>query len=202
MRTAHVQWQWPNPEEELPERQRSVLNVVREHLDTHGYPPSRPEIARALGISNVSTVDWHLTALMKKGWIDVRPDTQRGLRLLREGLPVFSIEAIATVDPVNVADHVEGRMSKEVAKAFSPRADYFLAVQDDVGSKWGVADNSLLAVATDALPEDGKVVLVRLGNGWHSSGSSGSTNALWNFTAMAPTTNAGHRPSQTCGLAS
>ncbi len=163
MRTAPVHWPWSDPEEELPERQRSVLNVVREHLDTHGYPPSRPEIARALGVANVSTVDWHLTALMKKGWIDVRPDTQRGLRLLREGLPVFSIEAIATWNPVNVADHVEGRISREVAKAFSPRADYFLAVQDDVGRKWGVADNSLLAVATEVVPEDGKVVVARLG---------------------------------------
>ena len=155
--------QWQKPETGLPERQRRILDVVRDHLDAHGYPPSRPEIARALGIAHVSSVDWHLMALMRKGWIEVRPDTQRGLRLLREGLPVFSIESIAAGEGVADDDHVEERMPQEVAKQFSPRPDYFLAVRDGGGNKWGVADQSLLAIATNAVPKDGDVVVVRLG---------------------------------------
>ena len=159
--TRRVQWQ--NPEDQLPERQRHVLNAVREHLDVHGYPPSRPEIARVLGISTVSTVDWHLAALMKKGWIDVRPDTQRGLRLLREGLPVFSIETIVAGESLIVDEHVERRMSKEVAKEFSPQPDYFLSVSGDSANCVGYADGSLLAVAADADPQDGDLVVACLG---------------------------------------
>ena len=129
----------------LTERQREVLDFIRGYVETHGFPPARPEIAQALGVAHVSTVDWHLLALMKKGWIEIRHDTPRGLRLLREGVPVVSLGRIAAGAPVFDDAPAAARMPRAVARQFSPEPDYFLTVEDDSLNRLGLADGSVVA---------------------------------------------------------
>ena len=105
----------------LTDRQRQVLDYVRDYIEAHGFPPSRPEIAKGLGLTHVSTVDWHLMALMKKGWIEMRPDIQRGLRLLREDVPVIALSRVTAGEPINDEAGMVRRMPKAVARQFSPR---------------------------------------------------------------------------------
>ena len=42
----------------LTERQLKILDFIRSYVEEHGLPPARPEIAGALGVAHVSTVDW------------------------------------------------------------------------------------------------------------------------------------------------
>ena len=70
---------------ELTARQREVLDRVREHVQSWGVPPSRAELARSLGLAFASAVNHHLTALEKKGWIQINRGMDRGIQLLREG---------------------------------------------------------------------------------------------------------------------
>ncbi|MYD93360.1 MAG: repressor LexA [Chloroflexi bacterium] len=147
----------------LTERQLEVLDFIRGYVEEHGFPPARPEIAKALGVAHVSTVDWHLLALMKKGWIEMRHDTPRGLRLLREDLPIVSVGAIAAGEPIFDEAPSVPRMPKAVARQFSPRPDYFLTVEGDSMNRLGLTDGSVIAVATDRVPKDGDVVVARLG---------------------------------------
>ena len=147
----------------LTERQLEVLDFIRDYVETHGFPPARPEIAKALGVAHVSTVDWHLLALMKKGWIEMRHDTARGLRLLREDLPIVSVGRIAAGQPIiDEAATVPG-MPKAVARQFSPQPDYFLTVEGDSMNRLGLTDGSVVAIATDRIPQDGDVIVARLG---------------------------------------
>lgn len=147
----------------LTERQLEVLDFIRDYVETHGFPPARPEIAKALGVAHVSTVDWHLLALMKKGWIEMRHDTPRGLRLLREDLPIVSVGTIAAGEPIFDEAPSVPSMPKAVARQFSPRPDYFLTVEGDSMNKLGLTDGSVVAIATDQIPKDGDVVVARLG---------------------------------------
>ena len=73
---------------ELTDRQRQILEVIRESLRTRGVAPSHTEIAEALGLAGASSVEGHLRRLAAKGWIEVIPSIERGIRLLREGLPI------------------------------------------------------------------------------------------------------------------
>ena len=57
----------------VAERQQETLDFIRKYVSEHGVAPSRPEIADALGLTHKSTVDAHRSALMKKGWIELRP---------------------------------------------------------------------------------------------------------------------------------
>ena len=147
----------------LTERQLEVLDFIRDYVESHGFPPARPEIAKALGVAHVSTVDWHLLALMKKGWIEMRHDTPRGLRLLREDLPIVSVGRIAAGEPIFDEAPSVPRMPKAVARQFSPRPDYFLTVEGDSMDRLGLVNGSVVAIATDHVPRDGDVVVARLG---------------------------------------
>ena len=80
------------------ERQRETLDFIRKYVNDHGVAPSRPEIANALGLTDKSTVDAHLSALMKKGWIELRPGSPRNIWLLPEHLPVIVADPIAAGD--------------------------------------------------------------------------------------------------------
>ena len=46
-----------DPVKNLTERQLEVLDCIRDRVKTHGFPPARNEIAEALGVAHISTVD-------------------------------------------------------------------------------------------------------------------------------------------------
>jgi len=52
----------------LADRQRAVLRVIARHFDATDEYPSVPYIARRLGLHH-STVQQHLNALYRKGWL-------------------------------------------------------------------------------------------------------------------------------------
>src|SRR4051794_22730890 len=53
----------------LTQRQRRILEVIREAVDKQGYPPSVREIGQAVGLTSTSSVAHQLTTLERKGYI-------------------------------------------------------------------------------------------------------------------------------------
>ena len=52
--------------EDLTPRQRQVLNFIQDSLNEHGLPPTRAEIAEALGFKSANAAEEHLRALQRK----------------------------------------------------------------------------------------------------------------------------------------
>lgn len=67
----------------LTERQFQVLCHIREYIEDHGYPPTVRELGEAIGTTSSSTVHSHLQALRKKGFIQVKADSPRALRVVK-----------------------------------------------------------------------------------------------------------------------
>lgn len=67
---------------ELTDRQRQVLEFIRETVAARGYPPSVREIGEAVGLSSPSTVHSHLSALVKAGLIRRDPSKPRAIEVL------------------------------------------------------------------------------------------------------------------------
>ncbi|MGY1723591.1 transcriptional repressor LexA [Blastococcus sp. SYSU DS0533] len=63
----------------LTQRQRRVLEVIRDSIDRRGYPPSVREIGEAVGLSSASSVAHQLSVLQKKGWLRRDPNRPRAL---------------------------------------------------------------------------------------------------------------------------
>src|SRR5690625_4229273 len=66
----------------LSKRQQSILDYIKEEVQTKGYPPSVREIAVAVGLASSSTVHGHLSRLEGKGYIRRDPTKPRAIEIL------------------------------------------------------------------------------------------------------------------------
>lgn len=149
----------------LTSRQAEILALIRNTIRRTGMPPTRSEIARALGFRSANAAEAHLRALARKGAIELLPGASRGIRVLDDdelydrGLPV--IGRVAAGQPLLAVEHIEDYQAVE-ADVFRPRADYFLRVQGASMRDAGILDGDLLAVHATPTAENGQIVVARI----------------------------------------
>lgn len=146
----------------LTRRQNEVLQVIRNHIEKTGAPPTRAEIAKTLGFRSVNAAEDHLKALARKGAITLAPGTSRGIQLAKEhgiGLPIVKSPSADT--PVFSEKNFDGRMRIQ-NEFFNPKPDYLLQVQGLSLASAGIKDGDLLAIHCTDQPENGKIVIARV----------------------------------------
>lgn len=150
------------------ERQIQVLNFIRQHLDDNGFPPTRSEIAEALGFRSINAAEQHLRALANKGVIELLSGASRGIRLLNavedelpipNGLPL--IGRVAAGVPILAEENIEDYRPLG-SEAFSPPADYLLRVSGMSMRDVGILDGDLLAVHKTEEAFNGQIVVARI----------------------------------------
>ncbi|MDP3978656.1 MAG: transcriptional repressor LexA [Pseudomonas sp.] len=150
----------------LTPRQAEILAFIKHCLDDNGYPPTRAEIAQALGFKSPNAAEEHLKALARKGAIEMTPGASRGIRIpgyepnnAQEGLPV--IGRVAAGAPILAQQNIEDscRINPEF---FRPRADYLLRVRGMSMKDIGILDGDLLAVHTTREAHNGQIVVARI----------------------------------------
>ena len=70
----------------LTPRQREILDVIVEHQNQHGYPPSVREIGEAVGLKSPATVKSHLDNLKDAGYLLRDPSKPRAIQVRYEGV--------------------------------------------------------------------------------------------------------------------
>ena len=150
----------------LTTRQQQVLELIRSWLQQHGAPPTRVEIAQALGFRSATAAEDHLRALARKGYLELSRGRNRNIRLLHS-LPqtdadVPLIGQVAAGSPLLAVENIECHVG--CAGLFQPRADYLLRVRGDSMIEAGVDDGDLLAVHKTPQAQDGDIVVARLGD--------------------------------------
>ncbi|RDB41799.1 transcriptional repressor LexA [Halomonas sp. DQ26W] len=155
----------------LTSRQQNVFDFIVKTMSEFGYPPTRAEIARALGFRSPNAAEEHLRALERKGVIRVIRGTSRGIRLPAqdaepvggepavEGLPI--IGEVAAGSPILAAEHID-RYCPLPPEFFTPRADYLLKVRGLSMKDAGILEGDLLAVHRTDRVRDGQIVVARL----------------------------------------
>ncbi len=145
---------------ELTERQQEILDMIRGHIDADGMPPTRAEIARALGFKSPNAAEQHLRALARKGAIELVPGSSRGIRLPEPpGLPI--VGRVAAGHPILAEQNIEGRVQVDPG-LFRPRADYLLKVQGMSMRDAGILDGDMVVVHRSPEVRNGQVVVARL----------------------------------------
>ena len=146
--------------DKLTQRQQQVLDIIRQHIDQTGYPPTRADIARELGFKSANAAEEHLKALARKGAIEIIAGASRGIRLPENpGLPI--IGRVAAGNPVLAQEHIEDHCAIP-ADFFRPAADYLLRVTGDSMQDVGILDGDLLAVHRTAEARNGDIVVARI----------------------------------------
>ncbi|BBN83555.1 LexA repressor [Pseudoalteromonas sp. A25] len=149
----------------LTKRQEQVFELIKVFIKDTGMPPTRAEIAEALGFKSANAAEEHLKALAKKGVIEMVPGASRGIRLVEEiekedpGLPL--IGRVAAGEPILAQQHVETHCQID-AHLFKPAADYLLRVNGMSMKDIGILDGDLLAVHSTKVAENGQVVVARV----------------------------------------
>ncbi len=146
----------------LTRRQQEILDLIREHLDEHGAPPTRAEIAHTLGFRSANAAESHLRALARKGAIELTPGASRGIRLNEAaagGLPL--VGRVAAGSPILAAEHIESHYRLDPA-LFRPTADFLLRVNGDSMRDAGILDGDLLAVSSTREVARGQIVVARV----------------------------------------
>ena len=146
--------------EKLTQRQQQVLDIVRQHIDQTGYPPTRADIARELGFKSANAAEEHLKALARKGAIEIIAGASRGIRLPdSQGIPI--VGRVAAGNPVLAEENIEDYCDLPPS-FFKPAADYFLKVQGDSMIEVGILDGDLLAVHSTPVANTGDIVVARI----------------------------------------
>lgn len=70
------------PEKPLTDRQQAVVSFIRQYTLRHGYPPTQRQIAKGVGLSSVSSIQYQLARLEDRGVLDRDVRAVRGLRLI------------------------------------------------------------------------------------------------------------------------
>ena len=148
----------------LTARQRQVLDLVREIIEDSGMPPTRAEIATALGFRSANAAEEHLRALARKGAIELVPGASRGIRIKEapreaDGLPL--VGRVAAGRPILAEEHIQGHFQVDPA-LFRPRPHYLLQVHGMSMRDAGILDGDLVAVHRTPEVRSRQIVVARL----------------------------------------
>lgn len=166
----------------LTERQQQILELIRSEINRTGFPPTRAEIARALGFKSANAAEDHLKALARKGAIELTAGASRGIRLtdvsqvaappptlIEQASSALSqllvplVGRVAAGNPILAAEHVEREIGIEPA-LFSQTPDYLLRVRGLSMRDAGILDGDLLAVKKSPDARNGQIVVARIGD--------------------------------------
>lgn len=147
----------------LTPRQQQILDLIREHVHSTGYPPTRAEIASTLGFKSANAAEEHLRALARKGAIEMVKGASRGIRLPEveesPGIPI--VGQVAAGNPILAEENIDDYCTLEPG-FFNPAADYFLRVRGTSMENVGILDGDLLAVHRTTDVHNGQIVVARL----------------------------------------
>jgi len=162
----------------LTDRQQQILDLIRQTVMRTGFPPTRAEIAQALGFRSPNAAEDHLKALARKGAIELTAGASRGIRL-KDGatasapaslsLPSLThlllplVGRVAAGSPILAAEHVEREVGVD-PHLFAQVPDYLLKVRGMSMRDAGILEGDLLAVKKASEARNGQIVVARLGD--------------------------------------
>ncbi|MGH8163814.1 MAG: transcriptional repressor LexA [Rhodanobacteraceae bacterium] len=156
--------------EATTERQRRILEVIREFTAEQGYPPSVREIGARVGLSSSSTIHAHLKALERQGHISRNPTKPRALRsdlglpprpARPETVTVPIVGKVAAGVPITAAENLEGEFV--LPSSFTRVSDGFmLRVAGDSMVDAAILDGDLILVRPQRNANNGEIVVAML----------------------------------------
>ena len=163
----------------LTKRQQEIFDFILECMATNGAPPTRVEIADHFGFRSPNAAEDHLKALAKKGHIELRSGTSRGIFIAEEarltaqhtneqaelgpthGMPV--IGDVAAGAPIFADQHVQQYLNVDQS-LFSDKADFLLKVKGDSMINAGIYEQDLLAIRRSQTARDNEIIVARIGD--------------------------------------
>jgi repressor LexA len=158
---------------DLTDRQRQILDLISETVQTRGYPPSVREIGESVGLSSPSTVHSHLTALERAGCLRRDPTKPRAIEVLDDGSGEISLHRAPTRDVPLVGRIAAGSpiLAEEDIQEIYPLPTelvgnepvFMLDVRGDSMVDAGIFDGDYVVVRRQPTATNGQIVAALVG---------------------------------------
>ena len=154
----------------LKEKEKRILDYIRETIETKGYSPTVRDISRALDIKSTSTVFSYLARLEEKGYIVRESGKSRTIRVDEDGNGVASlgmrvpiIGRVRAGAPILAEENFEGFVN------FAPvrRVNSDLFALRIVGTSMieaGILDGDIVIVEKCSTANDGDRIVAMIGD--------------------------------------
>jgi len=172
----------------LTKRQQEIFDFILDCMASNGAPPTRVEIAKHFGFKSPNAAEDHLKALDKKGHIELKSGTSRGIMISEEARlssqsqstlestdVVISTESVENIDtlaiigdvaagePIFATEHVQQFVNIDQS-LFADTADFLLKVKGDSMINVGIFEKDLLAVKKAHSARDNEIIVARIGD--------------------------------------
>jgi len=171
----------------LTKRQQEIFDFILQCMTSNGAPPTRVEIAEHFGFRSPNAAEDHLRALDKKGHIELRSGTSRGILIsetaragrlndalgssveqpeLAQNEQSYGLAVIGDVAagaPIFASQHVQQYVNVDQS-LFADTADFLLKVRGDSMINIGIFEQDLLAVKKADSARDNQIVVARIGD--------------------------------------
>ncbi len=150
--------------EPLTQRQQQVLELITEHIERHGFPPSHRELMLSLGVRSQLAILKHLRALELKGHLVCQPGSSRGITLANRPPRPAMLPIVGSVRAGSPAEALEDTLGYCAADpAWTRGADcFYLRVSGDSMIEAGIQDGDLALVRCQSTAENGEIVVAMI----------------------------------------
>lgn len=150
----------------LTERQRDILEFIREFQRQKGIAPTHREICEHFGYSSYGTVFKHLSLLEKKGLIRRDWNQKRGVELVEKpepAAPAAAVRELPLFGYIAAGRPIDVDVSSEtitVPERLTSRGEnYVLKVRGDSMIEDGILDGDYIIVAKRERADNGEMVV-------------------------------------------
>ena len=149
---------------ELTGRQGQILAYIQDSVAARGYPPSVREIGEALNLSSPSTVHFHLSALVRAGFLRRDPTKPRAIEIIGGGherepsvrqVPILG--RIAAGAPILASEEIEDVLTLPTSLVGRGQV-FILRIKGDSMIEAGIFDGDLVVIEQGADARDGEIV--------------------------------------------
>lgn len=156
----------------LTSKQQRILNFIESHRKEHTYPPTLKEIGEKFKVT-IGTVQDHIYALEKKGFLERKKDIARGFKVIKSEeekqheklkselnlIPLYG--NVAAGEPIFASDNIQGYVTME-KNSRGHQIHFALKVKGDSMFEAGIYDGDIVIVRKQDTAEDGEVVIALL----------------------------------------
>jgi repressor LexA len=157
--------------EQLTERQKSILRGIHEIYRETGAPPTVRELGRRVGLSSSCTVQRHLDALERKGYVRRNRTKARSVDIIRSFDPTMVrrptvavplVGQVAAGQPILAEENIEDVYALP-ADLVSGDETFMLRVKGDSMIGDGLFDGDFVVVRKQSSADNGDIVVAMLG---------------------------------------
>jgi len=154
--------------EKLTDKQKNILQVIKQLIAKNGYPPTVREIGQKAKLSSPATIHFHLTKLEEKGYIKKGDNKNRTIEILvpneylEEKNDVVNVPLLGKVTagtPIEAIETPDEYMAIPAALIGNKKEVFTLRVSGESMINVGIYDGDILIVEKKNTAINGETVV-------------------------------------------